>query len=260
MNKLILIIGLILSLTPFTSLKAQKLNIGVYGGLGAGYLNNSSYNKFLESYTSLLSPQDVKRQKSTFKLGSNYGLDFNIENFSFRIGYLNFGGLKQTFEFAEGERVFTYDYKSVKTVSSIDFGDNDKKNSYLGIIIGMGNTAVESYFKYPNGTKSLGSEKDLNGVFDAYTTEIGFEYRNTRELNDRISFYYSISASYTMFIIEMEYHSYLRSISSSFPLENLPEDYEAYMQTGNAYDYDGNYVKPNALKLDFSVGLNYKIN
>lgn len=245
----------------FSNIKliSQDLSIGFTGGFNAGYLSNSSYNKFLESYSSLLSPLDVKRQKSSFKAGYNFGADFTLGEMTFRMSYLDFGGLKQKFEFAEGERVFEYDYKSLKTVTSLNFGGNSDYWSDYGIIIGMGNTAVESYFKYPNGTKSFASEKDLNGVFDSYTAEIGFEYRNTRELNDRMSFYYSISASYTMFVIEMEYHSYLRSISMTYPLENLPVDYEAYMQTGNAYDYDDEYVKPNALKLELSIGFNYKL-
>ena len=258
MKSILLTILLFLS---FGILKGQSLQASAFGGFGMAYMNNKSYNSFLESYSKLLSPIDIKRQKSTLKFGYDFGLEFNFEMLNFRISRLKYSGLNQIFELKEGNRYFSYNYGSIKTVTSLKLGDSYSKTSkYFGIIIGMGNTAVESYFKYPNGTKSLASEKDLNGIFDQYTSEIGFEYKLLRPLSNKLSVYVSASLSYTLFLIEMEYHSYLRSISSNFPLEYLPVDYETYMQSGNAYDYEGEYVKPNALKLDLLFGIQYKIN
>lgn len=222
-------------------------------------LSNKGYQSFLDSYSSFNSPSKEVRDHSKMRYGYGYGLILDYDYLAFDVGFINYTGLKQKFEIAQGTRTFQCKLRVFKTDSSIQITQNDKTNSYLGAIIGIGNTAIESSFKYPNNTRSLGSEKELNGIFDAFTSELGLEYKLNYALNTRVNFYARAALSFTAFVSQLEFHSFIRSVSSTYPMEYLPVDYGAYVNGGYAYNYDDEYVKPNALKFEMQIGLSYNL-
>jgi hypothetical protein len=241
---------------------AQDFAIDAFGGVGLSYINNSSYNQFTESYERYTQPTNTFNAKSNTKPSFKLGLVSYFGNISFEMGYTNHLGFNQHFDFAEGTRKFNMSYSSLKTVTSIVLSGNDESRPVMtaGLIIGMGGMRMRSYFQYPDGTKSMGSEKDLNGIFDQYTTEFGLELKYNLWLSNQAALYAKASMSLMRHVTDMEFHSYLRSISMSLPLEYLPTDYEEYMNNGSvAYNYDGEYVSPNAFKLEVELGLSYRL-
>jgi hypothetical protein len=130
--------------------------------------DGSSFDRFAANYNSL-NASTLSSDLSHFKMrpSLSLGLNFMTKSYYSEVSYNTMHGHAEA-EFNNGNKR-VMDFKSKDLDIGMGFGwSNDKFFAYLvGLLTFSMGDKLECYTQYPDGTKSLGSENYLNGVYHA---------------------------------------------------------------------------------------------
>ncbi len=130
--------------------------------------NGSSFDRFAANYNSL-NTSTLSSDLSHFKMrpSLSLGLNFMTKSYYSEVTYNTLHGHAEA-EFNNGNKR-VMDFKSKDLDIGMGLGwSNDKFFAYLvGLLTFSMGDKLECYTQYPDGTKSLGSENYLNGVYHA---------------------------------------------------------------------------------------------
>lgn len=229
---------------------SSKAQIG--GGISAGYrggiVNWKSFDQFQQSYSAFYK-NSIKKDFTGFKIGNGYAVngDMTVGAFVLGIRYSRYYSKNEVSFTSGGKRHFNARQSLLATAMGFGYqGENGHIQGTMALLIG--NERINSFYEYSDGTKSFGSERGLNGVYDAI--RMGWSGR--------------FEASYNYFYLAGEYvFGKIAGIGS--PLDDLfmesnglPTSYDRWVKDPISYGVE-EFVLPdmNGLRVEFGLRFNF---
>jgi len=254
MNRILVIIILLTFSFPAFS------QFGVFGGVRTGWATSKTFNRFKQTFNSYLT--DVT-EKPLGSFGPSIGYGFGTD---YEVGGLLVGFRANTI--ASTARIkYTdnakrhFDFDQFLTVTYFGIGNNSE-SSFYGLTFGLaaGNDKITSYFEYSDGTTSYGSEKYLNGIYDAIHMSGAITAQGGVAITDNVLVYGLAELIFgnipdAFGCLYDDHHHRSLDPFTEYPT-GLPLDYEEYMELMGSFDYGvEDYVKADFSGLRFEIGL-----
>jgi hypothetical protein len=249
----------LLSLLAFSG-KAQ-IGISIQGSEGFLKMKFPSFDKFADGYnTYSASAIDKKLQPFGNANVKEAGLAFRVQALEVCISKMKMTASTSVTFTDKSQRIF--DLK--RNLTGIEFGFSTlkiKRLAYFGAVFGfaLGTSTIDSYYIYPDGTKSYGSDKYWNG---SYTSFNGNPYIGLKT---------GIGYKWIRLLVKGDYMWRGFFGADSFQDWNIPRSNNVYQQlpdvlpldinnyVTNRYSYQGEVVKDFISGFRFQVGISIDI-
>ncbi len=234
----------------FCAVQSAKSQIG--GGISAGYrggiVNWKSFDQFQQSYSEFYK-NSIKNDFTGFKIGNGFAVNGDLTFGAFVLGirYSRYNSKNKVSFNSGGTRHFNARQSLLATAMGFGYqGENGHIQGTMALVIG--NERINSIYEYSDGTNSFGSERGLNGVYDAI--RMGWSGR--------------IEVSYTYFYIAGEY-VFGKIAGIGAPLDDLfmesnglPTSYDRWVNDPLSYGVE-EFVLPdmNGLRVEFGLRINF---
>lgn len=245
-------------------LKAQRGSLEAFGGGILGSTAIGSFKDFANSYNDYLGSTVEKELPGLgFGTGYQYGLLYKMDknvNVGFSLSYLTLYS-RAAAQLDDGSsRIFRHKYYTPLN-GGVFFRNNFLE---LHLHLGFSQAELESVSKYPDGFKSYGKERTLNGVYKTFGlfagAELSFKIPITEKLVVRTGASFNgVSGS------DYNDPNWFRDVDlNGIYTDYLPTDYGQFMELAaqnnlTEYDFATKVVKLKGIYYYAFINLNYKL-
>ncbi len=258
--------GLIIILLLHLCHKANAIDtepkIGFYLGASAYNFNNKMLRKSINSYIDYYSSNNPGLKVKGLKTGTEkcWSLFMTTsKGLIFELNHAYFQSDAQI-EFSDGTRSF----KSIFKGSTFFVGKKYKKNIFWKVGFGNRRSVLECSYVYPDGTRSFGKEKALNGVYEAPLNSWNWAFELGKQFIIQKHLVIETSIGFSHWGRTMAYRdpSYARTMNQSVNYEEIPTDYNAFYKAVSNYDVypDKDFVRPKSYNAYINLKVGYMIN
>ncbi len=255
-----------LLLAGSSGLRAQEVHVWASTGLSTAH--NRSFASFAKNFNRYASAE-IDKPLGGFGIGTAYNVgasfDFHSDWFGVKLGFFasNLGANAKVGYQTSESRVFELH----RHLAGFDLSyglEFDRSAFYLGMGVQLGNTIIDSYFIYPDGTASHGRERPFNGIYQGLNMGRFFTATYEQKLTDRFSLFAKLSYSGDF---GKKAHLSDRNTSrgwtdgwvGSTMLPIKPADYIALLDKPFIPPYDGPWVMNKFSSLSLHIGIDFKL-
>jgi hypothetical protein len=264
--KYTLLLLIFLSNISKKSIAQAERKIEIYSGYDFNNYGNSSLRRSMKSFETYWNQHgEPNLNVKGFKTASDFNYGVNIlskrrNSDSYRIWGIQHFKLNSTSkaEYLYGTRCFHILTKGMNFFVGVR---NDKGLSYkLGL--GLNNSVLESYYKYPSGVISFGKDKDLNGVYGTTNgCSLSLEITKQKTFFKHIGLEAGIILTTSGFSTHYYDFNYAKSMNTNVNYEWIPQDFNAFYKAVNSSEvYEGKNVKSNNNSIGLILRASYMFN
>jgi hypothetical protein len=248
------------------ALQAQELHVWASTGLSTA--RNGSFLAFAKNFNHYVA-SEIDKPLDGLGIGTAYNvgatLDYFTDDFTLQLGIYTSNLAARTNVTYQAQESRVFELRRHLAGFDLHYGLRWERCAfYLGFGLQLGNTIIDSYFIYPDGTESHGRERPFNGIYQGLNMSRFFAAKFKLKLTDRLGLFAKLSYSSDF---GKKGHLSDHNTSSGWTdgwvgstmLPIKPADYIALLDKPNIPPYDGPWVMNKFSSIGLQIGIDFKL-